>query len=704
MNMGGQRFAHSALSVVTALSAIPPREVSARPFLQASRRKVALLTRWIRSHLLTSAASLLMTSVGGPAFAQSAIWDAALSNSHWYVPVPQLLAYAAPATGFSNPIAIGDQTLWSLGAATNGAFTGFSSAQLAIGPASHTENSTIQGFVATSGQITMVFTPVGGGTPTVGLGQMRLINGVWQMEMQMITGQSLLIAHWAYMTPYDPATFSPPAPQPILANSVPEWAWTSGTRWRIASPSMFGTTTPGRFVVSNYQNGYFWGSGAAPSASNAGNFTLLGSVTPEGRVLFNTLSRGTLTSLYGSASGDASGAQMLVSTYDLTGSPTGGWATISLVQPYAEVLAGQNNRAGLGAAVVLDRMASTPLGLTGAMAPTFAILDNLDAPALSNAVSQTLPVLAGAASQATYATQRALAQTVIGRLDDAYGLRTADVAAERHVWLKPIGGVASQNGNDGAPGYRASGGGLVAGVDAPVSSRMVLGGLFTYAHQNITGSDDTVPNRLGLDTYQLGLYGAYALRPGTEIDFLLDGGINQNRVNRSLSFVSSTAVADYLSYSGHAGVAVKQLIPIREVFSILPSLRLDYAQVRADAYNESGAGGLNLKVDQQLYRELMLSAGVKGAYRIADRMWLTADGAVGYNLLNDRLQISAAFAAGGDSFVTTAFSQSPWLYSAGVGLASQRTDNLDLSMRYGLQTSPSGFLNQTGSFTLRIKL
>ena len=189
-----------------------------------------MLTRRIRSHLLTSAACVMMASVGGPAFAQSAIWDAALSNSHWYVPVPQLLAYAAPATGFSNPVAIGDQTLWLLGTATNGAFTGLSSAQLAIRQASHTENSTIQGFVATSGQITMVFTPVGGGTPTVGLGQMRLINGVWQMEMQMITGQNLLITHWAYMTPYNPATFTPPAPQPILANSVPEWAWTSGTR------------------------------------------------------------------------------------------------------------------------------------------------------------------------------------------------------------------------------------------------------------------------------------------------------------------------------------------------------------------------------------------------------------------------------------------------------------------------------------------
>ncbi|KRR17356.1 hypothetical protein CQ14_12075 [Bradyrhizobium lablabi] len=663
-----------------------------------------MLTRWTRSHLLTSATGLIVAGIGGPACAQSAIWDTALSNSHWYVPVPQLLAYAAPRTGFSHPIPIGDQTLWSLGTATNGAFTGISSATLALGTASHPENSTIQGFVTTAGQITMVFTPVGGGAVTVGLGQMRLVNGVTQMEMQMITGDNLLITHWAYMVPYDPLTFVPPTPQPVMANSVPEWAWTSGTRWRITSPLMFGTTTPGRFVVSDYQNGYFWGSGAAPTGRNAGNFTLLSSITPEGRVLFNTLSNGTLTSLYGAASGNASGAQMLVSTYDLSGNPTGGWASISLVQPYAEVLAGQNNRAGLGAAVVLDRMASTPLGLTGAMAPTFSILDNLDAPALSNAISQTLPVLAGAASQATYASQRALAQSVYGRLDDAYSLRTGGTVAERNVWLKPLGGSTSQGRNGGAPGYRANGGGFVAGVDTPMSSQAVLGGLFSYGHQNIAGSDPTVPNRLGLDSYQFGLYGAYALKPGTEIDFLLDGGINQNRVKRSLSFVGSTAAADYLSTTGHAGLALKQLIPVHEGFSLLPSLRLDYAQVRADGYSESGAGGLNLNVSSQLYRELMLSAGAKGSYRIADRLWLTADGAAGYNLLNNRLQISAAFAAGGDSFVTTAFIQSPWLYSAGIGLASQRMENLDLSARYGVQTSPSGFLNQTGSFTFRIKL
>ncbi len=638
-----------------------------------------------------------------PASAQSAVWDSAISNTHWYVPVPQLLAYAAPTTGFSNPIPIGDQTLWSLGTATNGSFTGTSSAQLAIGPAVSTSDSTIQGFVTTSGQITMVFTPTTGGVATVGLGQMRNINGVTQMEMQMITGQSLLVTHWAYMLPYDPATFTPPPAAPVPANSVPEWAWTSGTRWRIASPSMFGTATPGRFVITDYKNGYFWGRGAAPTGTSAGNFTLLGSITPEGRVLLNTLSSGNLTSLYGAATGDASGAQMLTSTYDLAGNPTGALAYMSLVQPYANVLAAQNNRAGLAAADVLYWMGGTSLGFFGPMAPAFAVLDNLNGAALSNAISQTLPVLTGAASQATYATQRGLQQAVASRLDDFYGIDSG-VRAERNVWLKPLGGTATQSGFDGAQGYRASGGGLVAGIDAAVAPRATLGGLFAYSHQAITGSEDAVPNRLGIDSYQLGLYGAYALRPDIELNFQLDGGVNENSENRSLSFINSTAQASYRSYTSHAGLAVKKLIPIEAGLTLLPSLRLDYGQVRADAYRESGAGGLSLDVDSQSYRELMVTAGLKGFYQLARQVYVTADAGVGYNTLNDGLRISAAFSGGGDSFVTSGLGLSPWLYSAGVGLVAKRGDNLDLSVRYGLQSTPSGFLQQAGSLVLKLKL
>jgi outer membrane autotransporter protein len=634
-----------------------------------------------------------------PAAAQSAIWDATISNTHWYVPVPQLLAYASPTTGFANPIPIGDQTLWSLGVAKNGAFTGTSTAQLKIGAMLLTDNSTAQGFVTNSGQITIVFTPTSGGTPTVGLGQMRIVGGVPAMEMQMITGGNLLVTHWAYMLPYDPATFTPPPSQPVPANSVPQWAWTAGTPWRIVSPAVFGTNAPGRFVITNYQNGYFWGAGVGPAGS--GPFTLLGSVTPEGKVLFNTLSRGNLTSLYGDATGGTSGAQMIASTYDLAGNLTGGLATMSLMRSYADVLAAQNNTSALGAATALYRVAGSTDGLTGPLAPAISALAALDDAQLSRAISQTTPVLAGAATQATWSVQRGLTQVVTDRLD---GVRGGTGDAERNIWLKPLGGLTRQGDRDGVAGYRASSGGLVAGADRTVADGLALGGLLAYSHHAFNRNDDTVPNALSVSSYQVGLYGAYALRPEVALDFQFDAGLNKNSESRALAFIGSAATASYDSTTLHAGAKIKQLIPLQPGLAIIPSLGIDFAQVHAGAYSESGAGALNLNVDAQSYRELRFTTGLKAAYQIAARVQLTADAGVSYNTLNQRVQLTATFAGGGDPFTTYGLTLSPWLYSAGLGLVASQSDNLDLSFRYGVQAAPSGFLDQTGTLAFRLKI
>lgn len=657
----------------------------------------------LRAAALASASCAALIGASACVRAQSAIWDSTISNTHWYVPTAQLLAYASPKAGFTNPIPIGDQTLWTLGTATNGSFTGTSVAQLKIGAALLTDTSTIQGFVTTAGQITMLFTPTSGGSVTVGLGTMRSINGVSSMEMQMITGDSLLVTHWAYMLPYDPANFTPPASQPVPANSVPQWAWTSGTPWRIVSPAVFGTSVPGRFVITNYQNGYFWGSGVAPAGSSNTSFTLLGSVTPEGRVLFNTLSRGNLTSLYGTATGDASGSQMIVSTYDLTGSLTGGLATMSLIRPYAATLQAQHNRLGLGAADALYLMSTTPLGWTGSMVPGFAALDNLSGQNLSNAIGQTLPVLTGAASQATYATQRAVQQVVTSRLDDIGGLNPG-IAPERHVWMQPLGGIVRQGSLDGVPGFNASGAGVALGADASASPRAMVGGMFAYSRQTITGSEDAIPNRLAVDSYQMGLYGAYAVSPEVRMDVQLDGAINDNTESRSVTFANGTAAAGYRSYTGHAGLAVKRSIPIAAGLTLMPSLQLDYGQVRSPAYQESGAGGFSLNVDPQVYRELTVTAALKSAYRLAKQVHLSVETGVGYNTLNQGLQINASFAGGGDRFVTEGLRLSPWIYSASLGLGAAANDCVDLGIWYGLQATSSGLLQQSGLAVLKVKL
>ena len=286
---------------------------------------------------------------GGPrlTFAQSSQWDALLSNTNWYVPAPYLVAYAAANSNsftIPPPILAGDQTLWTLGPVVNGSFSGTSSATLFVSSgadpgqpsASSTSTSTMSGTIAANGNIRITFTDTTSGVTTLGVGTMQSLGEIPLMEMQMITGTGLLLTHWAYMTPYDPATFTPPQASEVSTayGTSPEWAWTANTAWAITSPSLFGSDEPGRFTITQYSNGFFLGEGHGPTGSAVQFFTQLGSITPEGSVLFDTISNGALTSLLGQISGDVSDAAMTLSGYGFSGDDYSKTASLKLIGKY----------------------------------------------------------------------------------------------------------------------------------------------------------------------------------------------------------------------------------------------------------------------------------------------------------------------------------------------------------------------------------
>jgi len=305
---------------------------------RGGRRQGGAVSRRRRKRLPALVVAGVVSMATG-ASAQDTRWDAILSNSNWYVPVPGLVAYATSNSNQTiNPIPIGDQTLWALGTATNGVFSGQSLVSFAIGGlVTPPGTSSMQGIVTEAGQIRIAFSS--SDSPTIiGIGQMREISGVPLMEMQMITGSSLLITHWAYMTPYNPAIFTPPSPTQYVSADVtsPQWRWTAGTTWRVSSQTLFGTAAPGTFKISDYSNGYYWGMGAAPQDSTVGNFTVLGSMTPEGNVLFNfLLEGGSLNSLSGQITGDATTGTMVLRPYTLSG--TFGDPTLADIMPVSTI-------------------------------------------------------------------------------------------------------------------------------------------------------------------------------------------------------------------------------------------------------------------------------------------------------------------------------------------------------------------------------
>lgn len=149
--------------------------------------------------------------------AQSTKWDSMLSNSSWYVPQENLLAYLTTGTIFTDPTpsAGSDQTLWSLGTATNGVFSGTEDATFRpadVPPLAITSAMTItSGIVTDAGQIRMTFVGVSSGQQTIGIGQIRTMSGTDSMQMRMITGNSSVrTTHWASMAKYDPNTLVPP--------------------------------------------------------------------------------------------------------------------------------------------------------------------------------------------------------------------------------------------------------------------------------------------------------------------------------------------------------------------------------------------------------------------------------------------------------------------------------------------------------------
>lgn len=280
------------------------------------------ISRWGFLFTLTSFLAAWLSV--GLVHAQSTKWDPTLSNSYWYVPEENLLAYITTGTSFIDPAptVAWDQTLWSLGSATNGVFSGDSRATFYLTPTlSISSNATILGVATDTDQIRMQFTSTTGEI-TIGIGQFRDVNGTTAMQMQMITGapDGVLFSHWAYMLPYVPNTFTPPDPRPNPNLVSTEWAWTENTTWTLQDNDLFGEGGSGTFSITNYRNGYFWGSGSGPAGTPGESFTQLGSITPEGNVLFNLYdSSANLISLTGQITGGPADGEMLLRSYGFDG-------------------------------------------------------------------------------------------------------------------------------------------------------------------------------------------------------------------------------------------------------------------------------------------------------------------------------------------------------------------------------------------------
>lgn len=365
-----------------------------------------------------------------------------------------------------------------------------------------------------------------------------------------------------------------------------------------------------------------------------------------------------------------------------------------------DAVAHAGNKRSLGAARVIDNaIVQNPSGaLVGVMTQGFTSGQETQ---LANAVTQTLPLLAGSSTLVAKSALSLFNRIVQTRQDRFSGPSSSDkLSADEDVWIKPLGSWAEQRDRGGVVGYSASTGGMALGVDKALSPTSRVGVAFGYANSLMHSPSSEAPQSAKIAVYQLLGYGSIKRDADVKLTYQLGIGQNNTSGHRVIRFAQGTANANYRSQTATIGVGVEKTYKLSEQTGFLPSIEAGYTWIRDRAYRETGSsviGPLLLEVGRRRADELILSANGKLNHKLNRATTLSVNVGAGYDALSKPLSITASYAgAPGAEFVTQGLNQSPWLMRAGVGFVHKNSHGIDVMVRYDADYR-SRYLNHSAS-------
>jgi len=350
------------------------------------------------------------------------------------------------------------------------------------------------------------------------------------------------------------------------------------------------------------------------------------------------------------------------------------------------------NTPAFGAAKVID---ATPELLA-----LFTAANLTEDQAISEAVSQVLPLLTGSAQVAASNALSGINRVIQARQDSNTGLSSGDgFLGDRHIWLKPFGAWTDQDDRNGVNGFDADTYGVAFGFDGMMNSHdpLRLGAAFAYAKADV----DSKNQRVEVDVYQLIGYGSYSVTPATEINFQIDIGHNENRGQRNIAFINSTARSKYDSLTGHLGFSIMHTLKLSANTRITPSIRVDYTRYEDDDYTEEGANLLNLNVKERDSEALVFSVDTKLNHKIGKSTEIGANLGVGYDTRAEVSSLTSTFAGSPNAaFATFGLDPDPWIGRAGLSVSYTTEAGTKLSINYDTEVRED-FVNQTASLKAR---
>lgn len=359
-----------------------------------------------------------------------------------------------------------------------------------------------------------------------------------------------------------------------------------------------------------------------------------------------------------------------------------------------------NNTPALGAARVLDTIISEGSTNTDMQTVVTELGKLATETEVSDAASQTLPLLAGSSQAAAGEATGAVSNVLQGRMGRGLSSGGA-LLGSGELWLQPFGTWADQDARDGVAGFDVETYGLVLGGDVAASAHARVGAALAYANSQVDSDSAVAPHSADIDLYQLTGYGTHTIDTVTEMTWQLGYGQGHTDGVRRIPFMGRKATSDYISHIAHAAIDLGRAYALSEATRLTPTLRLDYTWIRDESYREKGAGALNLKVEGRTTESLIPGLDGELLHTFNKQLQGLVKVGVGYDVLNEQATVTSAYSGEpGLSFVTRGLEPSPWLGRAGIELEYRLNDTLDLSANYAASFRED-FLSQTASLTGR---
>jgi len=185
------------------------------------------------------------------------------------------------------------------------------------------------------------------------------------------------------------------------------------------------------------------------------------------------------------------------------------------------------------------------------------------------------------------------------------------------LWARALGRFANSDGDGNAAGFRQRTGGIALGADREVTDDLTAGAAFGYQRTAVDARDSG--GRTDLDTYSAALYGTYRVGAWfADAQAMYAYGHYDSRRTIQIGGTNPLNRTAKGSSDGHdLGAALTAGYAWAwEGARVEPFAGLRFDRVIRDGFAETGAGALNLSVDETALSTLRSSLGVRASWRL----------------------------------------------------------------------------------------